>query len=248
MNTKQLDDVAALVGVAIARALDPLRAELKALSERVSALPEAPKPVDLAPLTAQIDALGERVAELPAPAPGKDGSSVTVDDVRPLVEEAVTRAVAAIPVPAAGRDGVGVAGAMIDRAGNLQLTLSSGEVKDLGPVVGKDGASFDGFDFEYLPETHEIRAVARCAGREKEIRYDAGGIRNRGYWREGLRAKAGDAFASDGCLWVANVDTPAKPSAESKDWTLAARQGRPGEAARPAREPRAGTVQLESAK
>lgn len=43
-----------------------------------------------------------------------------------------------------GRDGVGLAGALIDRSGVLILTLSDGTTRDLGVVVGKDGA--DGRD------------------------------------------------------------------------------------------------------
>lgn len=39
-----------------------------------------------------------------------------------------------------GRDGVGVAGAIIDRSGVLVLTLTDGTTRDLGMVVGKDGA------------------------------------------------------------------------------------------------------------
>jgi len=34
-----------------------------------------------------------------------------------------------------GEPGFGVAGAMIDRAGHLVLTLSNGEAKDVGPVI-----------------------------------------------------------------------------------------------------------------
>ncbi len=43
-----------------------------------------------------------------------------------------------------GRDGVGAASAMIDRGGNLILTMTDGSTKELGSVVGKDGA--DGRD------------------------------------------------------------------------------------------------------
>lgn len=39
-----------------------------------------------------------------------------------------------------GRDGVGLAGAIMDRSGNLILTLTDGSTRDLGLVVGKDGS------------------------------------------------------------------------------------------------------------
>jgi len=43
-----------------------------------------------------------------------------------------------------GKDGIGLAGAMIDRDGVLIITLSDGTARELGVVVGKDGA--DGKD------------------------------------------------------------------------------------------------------
>ena len=227
MNTKQLDAVGDIVGLMLAEALTPIRRELLALGERVAALPDV-----AAAVKAAVDAL-------PAPAPGKDGASVTIEEVQPLVAEAVAKAVDALPAPAPGKDGIGLAGAMIDRDGALQVTMTDGTVKDLGPVVGK---SLDTFAMEYLPETHEVRIKAACAGREQEVRFEAGGIRlgaSNGYWCEGVKAKALEAFSYDGCLWVARSATTAKPSAESPDWVLAARQGRPGPAGKDLNAPRA---------
>lgn len=135
-----------------------------------------------------------------------------------------------------GADGLGLAGAMIDRDGALQVTLTNGEVKNLGVVAGKDGQngkdglSLDSFDMDYLPETHEILLKATAAGRSKELRYPAGGIQPAGYWREGTKAEKGQAWTHDGSLWIAIKATPAKP--ENKpggDWVLAARKGRDGE-------------------
>ncbi len=88
--------------------------------------------------TIAASAADELLRGIPLP---KDGASVTLDDVRPLVDDAVEKAVAAIPVPKdgqPGRDGVGLGGATIDRDGNLVVTLTNGEMKSLGAVVGKD--------------------------------------------------------------------------------------------------------------
>lgn len=159
----------------------------------------------------------------------EDGKSVTVDDVAPLIRSEIEKAVAAIPTP---KDGLGVAGAMIDRDGALQITLTNGDVKNLGPVVGKDGndgLSLDGFELEYLPESHEIVVKATAAGRAKELRYPAGGIRPAGYWREGTKAVAGEAWVHDGSLWIAIKSTPTKPAPGVDDWIIAARKGRDGE-------------------
>lgn len=72
------------------------------------------------------------VAEIPA---AKDGVSVTVEDVAPLLESLVTKAVDGLPKP---KDGVGLVGAFQDRDGNLILTLSDGTTKDVGSIAGKD--------------------------------------------------------------------------------------------------------------
>jgi hypothetical protein len=159
----------------------------------------------------------------------EDGRSVTVDDVAPIIKAEVEKAVAAIPAP---KDGAGVAGAMIDRDGNLNLTMSNGEVKNLGRVEGKDGVdgiSLDAFEMEYLPETHEVSIKAVCAGRAKELRYPAGGIRPAGYWRDGSKAKAGDVWTRNGSMWIAKRDTSASPEPKSEDWYLAVQKGRDGE-------------------
>lgn len=62
-------------------------------------------------------------------------ASVAREEIEPLLLGYVREAVKALP---AAKDGVGVAGALIDRAGNLVLTLSNGEQKSLGQVIGKD--------------------------------------------------------------------------------------------------------------
>jgi hypothetical protein len=138
-----------------------------------------------------------------------------------------------------GADGAGVSDLLIDRAGELIATMTDGRMKNLGPVIGKDGRdgadgkdgfSLESFDLEYIEETHEIRIKAACADRVKEIRFPAGGIRPAGYWRDGSKAKAGEVFTHDGSAWVAKCDTSARPDPANKtDWILLARKGRDGE-------------------
>jgi hypothetical protein len=266
------------MGEAILKAVAPLHAEIASLKAQLAALPTpangadgqdgAPgrdgKDCDMEAVQAMVVAA---VKALPAPkdgANGQDGRSVTLEDLRPLVDsavksirneaaETVAAAVKALPVPkdgkdgdrgpkgdpgqdgADGADGIGLAGAMIDRAGELLVTLTNGTVKSLGAVVGKDGKdgidgiSLDTFEMEYLEETHEVRIKAACAGRTKEVRYPAGGLRPQGYWREGTKAKACEAWVHDGSLWIAAKDTEGKPQAQGDDWVIAARKGRDGQ-------------------
>jgi len=122
-----------------------------------------------------------------------------------------------------------VAGAMIDREDCLLLTLTNGEVKNLGRVVGKDGVSFEDFTLAYDTENQEVVVKARSGDVTKEVRAPIRGITLGGYWRDGTKAKAQEAWSYGGCLWVAKCDTSSKPDTTSEDWLLAARKGRDGE-------------------
>lgn len=201
----------------------PLLAEQ--VASAVASLP-APKAGKDADMDVVRQMVADAVSALPKP---EDGKSVTADDIAPMLRKEVEKAIAALPAP---KDGLGLAGAMIDRDGALQITVTNGDVKSLGKVVGengKDGLSLDSFELEYVPESHEIQLKATAAGRVKELRYPAGGIRPAGYWREGTKAEAGEAWVHDGSLWIARKSTPTKPATGMDDWIIAARKGRDGE-------------------
>lgn len=164
---------------------------------------------------------------------GKDAEPVTED----RIAEAVAKHLAANP-PAKGADGkdgaagIGLSGAMIGRDGELVVTLSNGEQKALGPVVGRDGKdgsdglSFEDFTGEYVAERGFVLRAARGAvEREFVLPY----MVHRGFWSDGKPAKAGESMTHDGALWIAKRDTKAKPCIENgEDWILAARKGRDG--------------------
>lgn len=124
----------------------------------------------------------------------------------------------------AGKPGAGIAGALIDRNGHLIVTLDNGEVKDLGVVVGKDGADFTTVEMDWDGERTLI-----IRGTGGEIRKTVPLPLDRGYWREGMGAEKGDILTHDGNAWIALRETRAKPSHEAKDdWRLFARRGRDG--------------------
>lgn len=250
----------------IAKPVDVSMQIERAVTAAVAALPPPKDGKDAQPV--DVEAVVKQVlAQVPAPTNGKDGQagengkSVSVDDLRPLLDTALAEvradarksidaAIKAIPVPTNGKDGLngkdgergekgldgtGLAGAMIDRDGALQVTFTNGEVKNLGPVVGKngdhgkDGLSLESFDLEYLAESHEIQLKATAAGRVKELRYPAGGIRPKGYWRENTKAQPGDAWVHDGSLWIAVKECVSKPGLNDDGWIIGARKGRDGE-------------------
>jgi hypothetical protein len=211
-----------------------LRGDLQELRDIVRSMPEWPVSPDIPAMIA------EAVAALPAP---QDGKSITADDVRPLVEECVTKTVEALPVPKdgnPGKDGVGLAGALIDRGGNLVVTLTDGTTRELGIVVGKDGDpgqpgkdGRDGFNLE------DFDATVMDDGRTVLLSFDKADyaykvelgfpvMLYRGVFTE-REYERGDTVTWAGSLWHCDaVKTTEKPGDGSTSWTLAAKRGRDG--------------------
>lgn len=208
---------------------------------------------DLAARDEQIiaDQVELAVAALPRPL---DGKSVTTDDVRPLIDEAVAMAVSAIPVP---KDGADVVDLLIDRHGALVATLSNGQTKSLGPVVGtdadmtaiersiaekvaaipkpkdgKDGFSLENFDAELMKDGRTVLLKFEQGERTFAVELGFPAMIYRGVYREEETYAKGDTVTFGGSLWHCDAETVkgAKPDAvgEQKSWTLCAKKGRDG--------------------
>lgn len=134
-----------------------------------------------------------------------------------------------------GKDGVGLASALIDRDGNLVLTMTNGATKSLGLVVGKDGLpgkpGDDGFsldDFEVIDaeDSFTLRFVRGDKTKEFTLAKPTLADFYRGVWKEGSH-KAGAVVTWGGSIWLAKRDTEDRP--ESSDaWTLIVKKGRDG--------------------
>ncbi|WP_430244961.1 hypothetical protein [Neorhizobium sp. DAR64861/K0K2] len=210
-------------------------ATIKALVD--AAVSEIPAPVDL---STDLEALKAVVASIPAP---QDGKGVTVEDVAPLIASEVEKRVSGLPVAkdgkdgVNGRDGVGLAGALIDRGGELVVTLTNGATKKLGPVVGKDGdpgkPGRDGFaleDFDASVMDDGRTVLLAFTGKNIDYSVELGFpvMLYRGVFTEGTYSK-GDTVTWGGSLWYCDADkTDSKPGDGSKDWTLCAKKGRDG--------------------
>lgn len=166
----------------------------------------------------------DAVAALPPPKDGHDADPVTDGQLAAQV----AKYLAANP-PQAGADGVGLAGAMIDRAGELVITTTKGEAVKLGKVVGEDGQ--DGISFDTAAGEYDAERgfVIRLGAGERCTELVLPYMVHRGFWREGLGTKAGQSITHDGALWIAKRDNASKPCLENdQDWALGARKGRDG--------------------
>lgn len=209
----------------------------------------------LDPLNARVAALEKCVGELRVPRDGKDASmeevksiiagevrllGVSADEVVAMIAAEVETRIMGLPVAKngdPGRDGVGLAGALIDRGGNLILTMTNGDTKNLGPVVGKDGEpgkpGRDGFNLEDFDASvmDDCRTVLLSfTGKEMDYKIELGFpvMIYRGVYKEGQYVR-GDTVTWGGSLWHCDaVKTTEKPGDGSMDWTLCAKKGRDG--------------------
>jgi hypothetical protein len=233
IKAPDLPDIPAIVAEEVEKAISALPSPQDGKSVTVE---------EVVPLI--VSEVGKRVSELPKPKdgePGKDGASVDRAEVERMVAESVGKVVSAIPAPKDGadgkdgKDGVGLAGAIIDRSGELVVTLTNGETRNLGPVIGKDGQpgkdGADGFGFDDLEASYggnkTVMLKFTKGARVKEFAFTLPIVIDRGIFSEGKSYTAGDGVTWGGSFWIAQKDTGSRPG-DGGDWRLSVKKGRDG--------------------
>lgn len=176
----------------------------------------------------------------------EDGKSVTLDDVKPLIEEAVAEIKAAIPAPQKGEKGEDGKDALeieilpeIDEeksyARGTYATHKGGLWRSYERTKGMRGwecivAGQADIAIEYDGERKCVINIEKSNGESvvKEIHIPA--ILSKGMWREGKYEK-GDTVVLSGSTWMCMEDTEDRPSIESKAWIMAAKKGGTGKSA-----------------
>lgn len=197
----------------------------------------------LAPILERLEALEAR--QLERGADGSDGKGVDAQEVADLLAEDIERliaghvkAVKALPAP---KDGVGLAGAVIDRDGNLVITTTEGVPHNLGRVVGRDGRDgakgdpgkdgADGLGFDDMEATYDggrtITLRFARGDRVKEFAFEVPMVIDRGVYSQGREYSPGDGVTWAGSYWIAQERTREKPDT-GKGWRLAVKRGRDG--------------------
>jgi hypothetical protein len=255
------------------------------ISKAIGSQPTAPSPLDLDALTPLIkDAVAEVTKQWPVPKDGrdgrdvdmaavellvrttvqkaihdlpapKDGTSVTVEDVAPLIKAAVSEAVT---------EPVGVQSALIDQAGELVISFTDGRMvkagrargEDVDPewvskqIVaavdliprpkdgapgkdgldgkdGRDGVSFDDLTYE-IDEARGVAVVKALSGEREHVVLEVPIMLFKGVYRAGDQYRAGNTVTCKGDLWIARSDTFETPGNGKTAWQLAVRRGRDG--------------------
>jgi hypothetical protein len=195
----------------------------------------------------------DAVAKIPRPENGKDGLSVTVEDVAPLIAGEVEKAVKALPVP---KDGVGVTGALINKDNRLVLTLSDGTLRELGLVVGRDGEKgekgdpgiaingkdgLDGTLENVQPVFDGKRTISFCfkdTGEPIEgwVVKLVGMTRYEGVYSAERAYETGDQVTYSSGQWTAKADSQGKQPGTNEGapfWQLSTKPGQPGKVGPP---------------
>lgn len=199
--------------------------------EAVAAIP-APKDgesVDLDEIKRMID---EAMPELPVPVPVEPDSEA----IAAVVADSVSKAVSALPEAKDGDNGIGLADALIDKDGNLVITMTDGRTKTLGKVVGEDGEAgktftLDDFDIEQTDERVLTFKFLR-GDTMHSFEFEFPIAIYRGVWIE-QEYQRGDMVTWAGSVWHADKATSAKPDTPDSGWKLAVKRGRDGKDAKP---------------
>lgn len=232
-----------------------LRAENKALADRLDALesrglPEAikgdPGEVDMVAVREIVDqmtqqAVSEQLVEavktIPLPQ-APEPIAPDMDAIEKMIRQNVAEVVASQPPPQPGKDGVGLSDALIDKDGNLVLTMTDGRIRELGRVIGKDGKdgapgkdghtfTLDDFDVEPLDERSIIIGFTHGDTKHSfELEFPIPIYRH--VWKDGETYARGDLVTWGGSLWHCDEHKGLKPDAPESGWTLAVKRGRDG--------------------
>lgn len=263
LDTKALAQATAMiVREHVDAALEPVLLRLAALEQRETVTPVKGEP-------------GEPGKD------GRDGQDADIEAVKALalaavaeaVPLAVQAAIEALPAPekgdkgeaglpgekgepgkdgSDGKDGVGLADAMINRSGELVLTMTDGRIKTLGSIVGRDGKDgekgdrgedgHDGHDVEDLTVTQD-GAIVEFAFQvgdtrsifEVELPQGPAGVNGKdayageakGLFDPAVEYRALDVVSYNGSEWRAKYDNPGEMPGPG--WMLSACKGKRGD-------------------
>lgn len=249
MNIRELEAQAkALAPVLrgmVDKAFTALSDRMEAIERRIQGLPDveslvakavselpAPKDGKDADPAAVERAVLEAISKIEPPKDGRDGkdgepgSSVSPEDVRPIVAAEVAKAIDALPQAKDGEPGRDGRDGQPGLPGRDGVDGREGQ-PGLDGKNGEDGLGFDDLSVEYDGE----RTVSLLFTRGEVVkRFDLSlpVVIDRGVYRHDEKHARGDAVSYGGGLWIAQKDAPEGKPGDSTDWRLAVKKGRDG--------------------
>lgn len=179
-------------------------------------------------------------------APGQDGSpGLNGKDAEPIADAVWDR----IEHRLGDLEGRTIRSAMIDRSGQLVLSLADGSTLTTGPVIGRDGMDgkdgvdgkpgkdgeigpaglgFDDLDVALHGDGRTVVVGFMRGEQVKRFEIALPAMVYRGVYEADRTYHPGDTVTFGGSAWVCNAQTSAKPGETEKTWTLAVKRGRDG--------------------
>jgi hypothetical protein len=158
-------------------------------------------------------AVAKHLEDNPPPA-GKDGESITPEQIDALIEKRLMTRMAEWA---------------LDFEKRAQATMEKAIDRLPKPKDGEDGLSLEDFDAVLAEDGRTV--VLTLSGDEKVIerrlKFDT--VLYRGVWKE-QKYEKGDAVTLGGSVWIAVRDNQTKPGQFNKDWRLAVKRGQAGKA------------------
>lgn len=172
----------------------------------VSALPPPQPGKDADAVQIAKDVLDMVTKSLPAVKDGRDGDSVTLEDVQPLVEAEVSRR-------------------LLDMERRAADVLQKAVESAPRPKDGADGFTPD--DLEIALDDRTL-TVTLCSGDRRVQRqvHMAGMMLDRGVYQSGQAYEKGDAVTYASSYWAAKQDTTEPPKGPGNHWRLVAKGAR----------------------
>lgn len=222
-----------------------MQALAEKLEPRIKALEEKPEAKEGVSRETVEQLIQESLKSIEKPKDGEPGTSVTIEDVKPLIDRAVLEAVEGIQIPEV-KDGEPGKDAL-----ELEILPSLDEAKSYprGVYAMHNGGVFRSYektqgmrgwecilegikdiDISYDGERGITVKCEKSGGAVVEKSFTMPNQINKGVWRPG-EYKKHDTVCWSGSTWIALEDTKDAPGDVSKHWIIMAKQGGTGKSA-----------------
>lgn len=216
LTAQEAPNFAERVGEVVGKAYDDPNSWLASKDYVKAAVKAAIFPDDR---VAQLVAEAVAAIEPPKGDKGEDGKSITLDDVRPMLESALELTLMKLALEVERRN----TDRMQAWEANANATLQRAIDNIPKP---KDALSVTDFSAKLLEDGRTLRVSLGDGEREKYADVRLGHVLDAGPWMPGKTYDIGDGVTCMGSYWIAKEQTDEQPTGESTAWRRAVSKGR----------------------